>query len=193
MSKRTSRSLRATAFHEAGHAVAAVKERVRLRSLSIEPDEDSAGRISHANPLQNARLDIDTSYINRMRMERLVRVSLAGPAAQQRFARSSWRRFHGSDDYKQALRLLYRFADGKALSAYFNLLQAWTESFLYRPGVWAQVSAVASALLKKKTLSAREVRPLMREAFKRAMEKSNARHAKKARLSDRQEAGERME
>ncbi len=55
----------------------------------------------------------------------------------------------------------------------------------------ARGQTVATAVLEKKTLSAREVRRLMKEAFRRAMEEFHARHAKKARLSDRQDAGER--
>ncbi len=179
MSKRTEMGPRAVAFHEAGHAVAAVHERVRLRSVSIEPNKYSAGRVSHHNPLHNQDVECDSAHLNRMRMERLVRMTLAGPAAQRRFNRRSWREWHGQNDFECALTLLSYFADGEVLSAYFKFLEVQVESFFDRPAVWDQVSAVAMALLEKKTMPAPQVRQLMGETFRKVLDEFQKQHAKK--------------
>ncbi len=49
--KRT-KFLEATAYHEAGHAVMAWDEGIKINSISIVPDEKASGRIMHADPLR---------------------------------------------------------------------------------------------------------------------------------------------
>jgi hypothetical protein len=63
--------------------------------------------------------------------------------------------------------LAYRTRNGdgdEVLDTRLHLLILETRDILRRPWNWAGVEAVASALLKDKTVSAREVRRIMKEA-----------------------------
>lgn len=53
--------LEAVAFHEAGHAVIAWREEVKIKKVSIIPDTTRAGFVTYANPLRGIHLDIDGS------------------------------------------------------------------------------------------------------------------------------------
>ena len=55
----------ATAYHEAGHAVAAFLLRRRLRRATIIPDEDSLGHIRTGRAPPTLQPDISTSLRDR--------------------------------------------------------------------------------------------------------------------------------
>jgi hypothetical protein len=86
--------LRSTAFHEAGHAVAAYHLGRGFGRVSIEPDEDSLGRVRHhagrKNPVAAIEIaDYEASFggfINgklRRRLEIDVMIGLAGGLVEQ--------------------------------------------------------------------------------------------------------------
>jgi len=80
------------ACHEAGHAVAAVKLRLKLDAVTIAASTEARGKLSFANPLRGIDLGWDSSDRARMKDEKLIVVSLAGPFAQKRYKpRSQWR------------------------------------------------------------------------------------------------------
>ncbi len=177
--KKISRQLQATAYHEAGHAVAARWQGIRVRSATIIPNKDAAGQVFHSNPLHNKDPECDAGTPNRLRAERLIRVSLAGLAAQRRFDRTikSW---HGENDLHRAVNLLSYFTgDGRHLNAYLQLLQIEAEGIFDRPGVWIQVEAVAKALLREKTIGPKRLAQIMRESFAHWIEKDLVRLKKK--------------
>ncbi len=125
------------AHHEAGHAVIAHMLRLKVRRVSIEPDETSAGRAS-------MRLG---------RGERAVLVTLAGPYAQRRYApRSGWRsRSHGGFDsgydFDIAINLIAAMhGNGKVAKAYWRFAEAKAEHLVEQH--WQKTEAVAKALLK---------------------------------------------
>ena len=74
----STKHLRATAYHEAGHAAIAWHQGIRVRHVSIVPDAEYLGRVVHSDPLRGIRLDFDNSDRARLRAERLCRVLLAG-------------------------------------------------------------------------------------------------------------------
>ena len=74
----------ALAYHEAGHAVMAFLDRIALKGATIIPNDLYKGCVEHANLLHGEDIAIETPTRSRWRMERLVRVFLAGPVAQQR-------------------------------------------------------------------------------------------------------------
>src|SRR5690348_4312092 len=120
----TKNALRATAYHEAGHAVAAFDLGVKLGKISIIADAESAGRTFHRNLLAKLQLDIDQSDRVRMKAEKDVLICLAGQAAQRRFNSRSVRKHHAYSDYRRAVQVLSYFANSRrALNAYMNLLQ----------------------------------------------------------------------
>ncbi len=88
---RRNKRLEPTAYHEAGHAVAAFFHSVGLKWVSIVPRDGSLGHVRH-NPLFRTNApDWDDSNRTRNRLETLVFVCLAGTEAQRRFAPRSVR------------------------------------------------------------------------------------------------------
>ena len=89
-------TLRATAYHEAGHAVIAVLLDVGFEKVTINGDERAAGRIIYVNPepeIREARGggDRDDPRVKQSAKNALI-VTLAGAIAQRRFSpRSDWR------------------------------------------------------------------------------------------------------
>ncbi len=87
--RHTKAVLLATAYHEAGHAIAAYWHRVGLRGVTIEPGKGDLGRTWHGNPMKNHPADTDASNADRSRMERLAR---GRSSARARTTKSGWRR-----------------------------------------------------------------------------------------------------
>jgi len=71
------------AYHEAAHAVVALLERVKVYSATIIPIDEAEGVTRHHNLLYGRGVEWDASHPNRIRMERLVRMALAGPVADE--------------------------------------------------------------------------------------------------------------
>ncbi len=164
--KRT-KAIEATAYHEAGHAVLCWKERVRLKGASIIPDRTSAGRIAHSHPLKGINPEFDTSTHSRVRMEKEVRILLAGTIAQRKFSPKGYRHYHGGQDHEWATDLLMHYTGSdEEVEAYINLLHVQTRQALDLPWVWTAVIAVAEALLDKGELTGRETRAIIEQAVK---------------------------
>ena len=77
---KVTRALQATAYQEAGHAVAGWYVGIEAKNLSIVPDADSLGHYEHA-PYRTALVDSDSAQ----EVEKAALVSLAGPATVRRF------------------------------------------------------------------------------------------------------------
>lgn len=103
-----------------------------------------------------------------MKMEKLVLVSLAGIQAQRRYRPSSIRSWHAQADYHSAINMLSYFAPNAAeLTAYFKLLRIRVDLLFDVPYKWAQVEALAAALLERHTLSAEEAVDVIRGTLPR--------------------------
>jgi hypothetical protein len=103
-------TLEATAYHEAGHAVAAFQLRVGIgrRGVSIVPNEDWSG-FAHTLKGFSGRPDIERTGQMRLGAEKRAIVSFAGEAAQRRFRPMSVRRHHGAIDRGHAIDLMNYF------------------------------------------------------------------------------------
>ena len=151
------------AFHEAGHAVMCWCEGVAIPAISLldaEPDslEPSRDMIAHCS------LDLDQQPKNRVRMEKLARVWLAGPHAQRRYKpRSRWRA-DGDHDYRTATELVsvYTGSDRES-EAYLQLLEIQTQQELEHENVWMRVEAVSAALVECRKLSAAKIRTILED------------------------------
>ncbi len=151
---------KATAYHEAGHAVAAWRHRMKLRSATIIPASDYSGVVEHQNPLRGIRLDYDGSDRARMRAESAIIISLAGPAAQKRFNPRSWRSYHGASDFELVTDLALRLnGDGNTATAYCTWLSLVADNLV--SGSWRFIEMIAQALLVRGALSGDEVRNLI--------------------------------
>ena len=154
---RQTKVLESTAYHEAGHAMMAWHEGLRINEISIVPDDDSSGRILHANPLRGIHLDIDGSSRARIRAESSIRVCLAGAIAQRRFNPHGFRYHHCQSDYDQATDVvLYIVGSNEEANAYMNLLEIQTRQIVAVH--WKLVDHLARALLERRRLGRKEIR-----------------------------------
>src|ERR1700720_2292046 len=72
-----------TAYHEAGHGVVAYFLGVRLKKITIIPDEDYVGAVLHEKVVRGLSPDVDISLRNFANMEKLARIASAGDIAQR--------------------------------------------------------------------------------------------------------------
>jgi hypothetical protein len=146
-------------------------ERIPFRYATIVPDEEEGTRghvLRCGSPAGFRPDEHDGSARTRLRIEALVRVHVGGQVAEQILrGRKSWNQGSQSDQWDAVNLLMYltRNGDGEdVLAARLHLLILETRDILRRPWNWAKVEAVAAALLKDKTLPAREVRRIAKEA-----------------------------
>lgn len=147
----------ASAYHEAGHAVIAYMFGYKPQAATIIPTIDTAGSVSHPNPLRGIRLDIDGSDRARLRVEKAIIICLAGPLAQRHHNRRSWRSYHGQSDYELINELALRICgSAEQASAFLKWLEIVAHDLVKMH--WRQITKVAMALLERTRLSADELR-----------------------------------
>src|SRR5687768_10085396 len=90
--KRNEKQNATTAYHEAGHAIAAWHLDLKFKHVTIIPEEESLGHLLHSKPPKWFRPDIEDTDRIRMRGERHIIVSLAGQIAEAKYRgrRPSW-------------------------------------------------------------------------------------------------------
>lgn len=162
------KTVQSVAYHEAGHGVMCWLKNLKINTLTIEPEEDVSGRVTHSSPLNGMNIDYDCSDRARLRMEKLVVVCCAGPIAQRKFNPKGYRRIHGSGDYSTAVDLRSYFSgNDEEVEAYLKLLEVRTKNALNLPHNWGIVKSLAEILLEKKTLKRKEIRVVIQEAISR--------------------------
>ena len=121
----------ATAYHEAGHAVAACEYRIAIKELSIISDEQTHGRMLFKTPIDLEAIDYDNSNRTRIRAELQIIVALAGGIAQRRRSARSMRRWHTEGDHKFAAGIAMRLnGDVRTTSACLARLELVTENLI---------------------------------------------------------------
>lgn len=147
------------AYHEAGHAVAAWEQGIDIESLTIPRD---AGHGSEAERCHDAELTgdfaWDTTVANRIRMESLVFVTLAGSIAEQLAAHDNYDSVHAQNDREHAIELAAYFMSPEVTEKYLVYIDAWLEDFFAEPLQWAAVEELAGNLLRKERLSSEEIK-----------------------------------
>ena len=94
-------------------------------------------------------------------------VCLAGPAAQRRFSRHSWRAYHGQSDHARAVNLASRLNedDERARDLYLRWMERRADHLVER--YWPFVTALAERLLVVPTLTGDDVWKLISEVTPR--------------------------
>src|SRR5262245_54406910 len=145
----------ATAYHEAGHALAAWKNGIGIRRISIVPKGDKLGRLQRRTPLRAIHFEWDGSDRARMRAEKLIEVSLAGPAAQRRFKPSSFRHCQAHSDHRQAVDLAdYLNGNSEQAQLYLRWMERRASDLV--ANFWPLVEALALVLLERRTMTGKE-------------------------------------
>ena len=129
MRKRSKQQLEATAYHEAGHAVLAYHYGYKIKSVTIKRGEDSLGKMVADGLLKGLRPDIEITPYGRDKMEKHIRVSMAGIIAQKLYNKRSVRAGHDDGDRQSACGLLDYLTppvNADVYKKYWALLEAQT-------------------------------------------------------------------
>lgn len=169
--ERERRSLEATAYHEAGHAVASLALGRGVRRVSIVPDL-AAGTLGLAtnHGLPSFRPDVRDDAPTQAKAEREILILLAGPAAEERFTGRRNRAGAAGDHAAAAAALaLSLCGDEDEASAFLAWLVIRGRNLIAAPGQWIRVAALARALVDRRELSGAEVRRVCVEAMANAV------------------------
>jgi hypothetical protein len=147
-----------TAYHEAGHAVAALELGFRLKRVSINEGDDHFGTCEGHEPPSWLQSDGSVNARTRSWIERRIMGLLAGSVAEKRFTGRS-----NPDGARQDRRCAVNLAEyvcgnDEEIEAYLAWLKIRTANLLARPERWAMVEAVAQALLEREAISGRQAK-----------------------------------
>lgn len=159
-------TIRALAFHEAGHALAAIRYGVAFTRVSIEQKGNSLGHIRLSTRMKPKSL-INLSPQTRDHLERYMVVTLAGLEAE-RLETGRYNYIGASIDRKVVMELLSRITDSeKEAHYYFQWLRERARQTVgahFRP----VLLAIVNALLRKRRLKFAEVAKIVVTAIERA-------------------------
>lgn len=148
------------AYHESGHAYIAVKVGARVRSITIEPDDDGPHRSGDTQVVWKR-----SKFSQREFLEKSALVALAGPVAEMIYTGDA---FHPglvaewSADWQDALRALEPLQPDPAQRV-AQLEQLTLELYrtLSNDEHWAGLAALADHLLAHETLDAAQIREIL--------------------------------
>jgi hypothetical protein len=154
----------ATAYHEAGHAVMCWHYGARIRKLTIVPGADFTGSCHHERIVCGRYPEADNSNRTRSRLEKLAAIALAGPIAQQIHAPRTFRNYHASSDYSNALNaaLTANGSEDEA-EAWVSWIEIRTTNQIQR--LWPIVENTAKALLRCETLNEQQIQTAIHDAL----------------------------
>jgi ATP-dependent Zn protease len=164
----TAHEKRRVAYHEAGHAVAAVVMKIPLKRVTIVPEGDSSGTATLQEPSTRVRKQLNYGLSEgpcaKDTIERRVVFVLAGDAAEKKLLRSCTDQVNNESDLRTAEELVQQICHSdEEYHAYFSLLLTRTLVLVDRN--WSPIENVASALLERSTLSGRVVKRIVEESL----------------------------
>lgn len=181
MTKREHQKLKKTAYHEAGHAVAAFAMNKRFTRVSIiaNPDDNSLGRVLGCGWDSKLNPEFDKGVRIRQRVEAQIIISLAGPVAEAKLT-SRYNHIGASRDYHDAVFFAsYVTGSSQETSAFLNWLIEKTKNILSQY-YWDAVKLLADELIKLREIGYLTARKIIRKGidgplppldFKRALSK----------------------
>jgi hypothetical protein len=150
MRDRELRRIRATAYHEAGHAVIAWHFHLRFKHVTINPGSDSLGHVLLGHP-KWFRPDIASSDRIRIHAERHIIVDLAGQIAEEKFL-GKRPRYGMQSDNQNAVGLAFRIGGSEeTVDAY--LKYCWCAARDCVNVRWKEIESVAAAVVDGETLN----------------------------------------
>jgi len=168
-----------TAYHEAGHAVAAffLNLDIGRHGVTIISTEDALGS-AHILRRFKEQLDVSVSPRNHLKIENYAIMSLAGNVAQQKFRPGS--EYAGHQDLLDAADLLdYISGSTSETQARINLAQIKAEQLVDLH--WKKITAVAEALLRHKTMNSAQVLRCFQSLDTTRVQKSKSKTRRKPR------------
>jgi hypothetical protein len=155
-----------TAYHEAGHAVASFLTGAAIQAVSIVPEGDDLGSVTHRPFPKWFQPDVEGDARHRHLIERRIVVLFAGKEAERRY---SGRVSPGvaASDYRTAVNLATYVADGEQTGPFCEWLRVRAKC-LVTMHYWPLVEAVAAELLKRRRLTGKQVREIIRAAMRTA-------------------------
>jgi hypothetical protein len=149
-----------TAYHEPGHAVVAICERIKIGEVSMRADHGSRSLGRVTTPAMSSFFEgIELGDVPRHRVESHVLFSLAGREAEKRFC-GRYNHAGSQHDWNAAVDLLIRYAGSdEEVNAWMDLQNIPVRQIVERR--WADIELVATALLSHGELSSRAIRRLL--------------------------------
>lgn len=150
--------LEATAHHEAGHAVIRWRLGYPITHASIIAKGRDKGEVEGANPLgilDPHAEDVDDALLGDL-MRSNVKITLAGPTAQERFDPASVEDVHSEKDREAVSDLIMRLSwSPESIQPVAEALKQETRELVEKH--WQEVEGVARLLLKRREVTGEEL------------------------------------
>jgi ATP-dependent Zn protease len=179
--KAQSFELKCTAYHEAGHAVAACELDLPLRRISIVPNDDD-GSLGHcARPgLPRKFENADKSNKTRLRIEKEILLKLSGAIAEARFRGQD--NLQGAVDDNCELELYAETvcSSSKEIRKFLAWLKERARNLLNskRGILWRAVRYIAKELVARQQIGPKTVKELLRKAAQDVITEQSTKRAK---------------
>jgi hypothetical protein len=158
------RELQATAYHEAAHAVVALRLGLKFRHVTIKPGSDCLGHLMCSRLPKWFNPEINKGDRVRMLAERHIIVDFAGQIAETRFLGSNPRFGMHEDNYHAVDLALYFCGSRKTWEAYLDYCFEASRDIVNSQ--LRVIEATATVLLVRQTLSYRDVLGLDMDALR---------------------------
>jgi hypothetical protein len=165
MTEKEREKLKKTAYHEAGHAVAAFAMSKRFKKVSIipNPDENSLGRLSGCGWDSKLNPEFEGGPRLRYLVEAQIIILLAGPVAVAKLT-GRYNHIGASKDYKWTVDYAsYVTGSSEETSAYIKWLIEKTKNVLWSR--WDAVELLADELMKQREIAYMATRRIIRKGI----------------------------
>ena len=160
----------AAAYHEAGHAVAAFFNNLRIVRATLHRTKSEASCVETVLSLRHDRPDLVVTDHVRAKIEREAMVCFAGKLAQRMYATRSVRSWQNRHDYHVAADLLsYCGSEGEILRAHVRYLEARVSAALRTSRYRVSLNAVAEALLEHGAMRGSQIVAVIQASHQRAV------------------------